>query len=149
MVRGSNLYTSELDIYSPTIGPPRTDYRQAEQIHKEMLEELFREEKIRRQENKNESKTCRDDSDYGGLFPYIEYKYTVCEVAFLLHKLNQLAKRKRIQNLKRKEICSTPEESMESFCVDFARVSALNMISTKFLEAMKNSLEVQAKERFQ
>ena len=34
---------------------------------------------------------------------------------------------------------------MESFCVDFARLAAINLISTRFVEAMKNSLEVQAK----
>ena len=34
---------------------------------------------------------------------------------------------------------------MESFCVDFARVSELNLISARAVEAMKNSMEVQAK----
>ena len=36
----SKLYTSELDIYSPTMGPPRTDYRQAKRLHREMIEEM-------------------------------------------------------------------------------------------------------------
>ena len=66
-------------------------------------------------------------------------------MAFLLHELNQLAKRKQKENIKKKESCKSPDKSIESFSVDFVRLSALNLISAKFIEAMENSLEVQAK----
>ena len=129
----SKLYTSELDIYSPTMGPPRTDYREAERLHREMIEEL--EEKPEEKEEVDEI----DDDEFISSFPPVQYSYTFCDVAFLLHKLNQLAKRKQKENIKKKESCKSPDESMESLCVDFARLSALNLISAKFLEAMKNS----------
>ena len=104
-----------------------------------MIEEL--EEKPLEKEEEEEI----DDDEFISSFPPVQYSYTFCDVAFLLHKLNQLAKRKQKENIKKKESCKSPDESMESFCVDFARLSALNLISAKFVEAMKNSLEAQAK----
>ena len=136
----SKLHTSELDIYSPTIGPPRTDYRQAQRLQREMIEEM--DEKAKEEEEKVEE---IDDENFIGSFPPVHYSYTFCDVAFLLHKLNQLAKRKQKENIKKKESCKSPDKSIESFSVDFVRLSALNLISAKFIEAMENSLEVQAK----
>ena len=62
------LCTSELDIYSPTIGPPRTDYRQAERLHREMIEEM--DEKAKEEEEKVEES---DDENSLGSFPPVHY----------------------------------------------------------------------------
>ena len=130
MMKSSKLFCTELDIYSPSIGQPRTDYKQAEMLHREMIEELEKNEDIEAKEDIEEEVNT---DDFISSFPPVQYSYTFCDVAFLFHKLNQLAKRKREENKRKKEGCRSPDESMESFCVDFARLSSLHLISAKFM----------------
>ena len=85
----SRYSTSELDIYSPMVGSARTDYRQAERLHREMMEE-----KEEEPEEEEEEIVPEVPDDFIGSFPPVQYIYTFCDVSFLFHKLNQLAKRK-------------------------------------------------------
>ena len=144
MVDARKLYTSDLAIYSPRVGQPRTDYRQAEKLYREMFEEKKENNEVEEVDDVELVDEDEDD-DYLSSFPPVQYSYTFCEVSFLFHKLNQLAKRRRQEINKKKEAYKSPDESMESFCIDFARLSQLNLLSAKFMEALKDSLEVQAK----